>query len=419
MLVYPKTLLQLWSDYYSTAIDLTALVKAYVKGHPSVAPARAELRRAVNRDVEDEWAQQHVEAAAERLSRWCINNGRYFCNAAVVQELTEDDKKLARPATAALERPWWQVWPPMQKRGAPAFEIIPFAPKTHREFDLVLIDAPVCRDPEAPERDFYLCDTPVFARRTDDARIPLVLSENVRKRLVAYAPDTADWLPFCRMLGIVRSGAREQLIQILQISVRRPTFPGICWASDLISEARKVKTLRAYSSDEHDDYRDWIGQYRAIAKNPGGYRPAADAPKFTQPIAPDFAWAVANLGTGTTDQSPSWVGGRKAVGRENNPYCNAEGFWTALAAILPGWRNYFPLTDLEVEALLREFDATYDEDWRNSMKDLAASELFRFSPDVMARIRARIVGLKSKAVPPTEPPVSQISRGDIKGLNIP
>jgi hypothetical protein len=404
MLVYPKILLQLWSDYHSTVIDISALVTAHLKRHPCVAPARADLRRAVNRDVEDEWAQQHVEAAAERLSGWCVDNGRYFCNVAVAQDLTEDDRTVARwPAPGVPERPWWQARLPWQTNIAPVapkFEIIPFASKPHREFDLVLIDAPICRDMEAPERDFYLCDAPPFARRTDDARVPLMVSENVRKRLVAYAPDTADYLPFCRTLGIVRSGAREQVIQVLQVSVRSPSFPGIGWAADLISEARQVKASRAYSSDGDVNFRDWVKTYRAFVANPHGYTLPADAPQFKAPSAPDFAWVILNLRAGSESSPHAWVGGREAVRHENNPYRNAEGFWTALATILPAWRNYFPLTRLEVDALLREFDATYDETWRNSMKDLSASELFRFTPEVMDGIRARIDGLQGRAAAP-------------------
>jgi hypothetical protein len=400
MLIYPKSLLQLWSDYHSTVTDISALVKAHLKGHPSVAPARADLRRAVKGEVEDEWTQQYVEAAAERLSGWCVepDKGRYFCNVSVTQELTEEEMKLGRwPAPSVPERPWWQVWQQQETRVAPKFTIIPYASKTHREFDLMLVDAPICRDMEAPERGFYLCDTPSFARRTDDARIPLMVSEDVRKRLIAYAPDTADYLPFCRTLGIVRSGAREDVIQVLQVSVRRPSFPGIGWATDLISEARKVKASRAYSSDSDLNFRDWIKAYRAFVANPHGYTLPADAPKFTQPIAPDFAWVILHPAAGGENQ-PQRAGGREAANHENNPYRNAEGFWTALAAILPAWRNYFPLTRLEVDALLREFDATYDQDWRNSMKDLSASELFRFTPDIMDRIRARIDGLQGRAV---------------------
>jgi hypothetical protein len=381
MLIYPKSLLQLWSDYHSTVSDIQALVTAHIKGNPSVAPAWAELRRAMDREVENEWTQQHVDAATAKLSDWCVGNERYFCNVKVEQHLDHEDKPFARwPAISAPTR-WQQFWSVPKARVKPAFKIKPFASGRLRDFDLVLIDAPICMDLDAPEREAYMCDAPSFARRADDARLPLILSDPVRKRLTAYASGGADWLPFCRTLGVVRRQAREQAIQVLQVSVRTPRFPNLGWSTGLISEAREMKRWRAYSSDSDFHFLGWVEAYRAFVADPHKFPLGSNAPAFATPAEPDFAWVMLR------------VGGGDALKHENNPYRNAEGFWTALASVLPAWRNYFPLTAPQVDALLREFDATYDTEWRGSMKDLALSGLLRFTPEVMDTIRKRIAGL--------------------------
>jgi hypothetical protein len=46
-----------------------------------------------------------------------------------------------------------------------------------------------------------------------------------------------------------------------------------------------------------------------------------------------------------------------------------------------------------VDALLASFDATNDESWQSSIRDLTMSGLIRFTPEVIARIRARVAGL--------------------------
>jgi hypothetical protein len=63
MLIFPKTLLQLWSDYYSTVVDVPAIVAADLG--ESLSKGRLKLRRVVDEGLGSEWTQRHAEAAAQ------------------------------------------------------------------------------------------------------------------------------------------------------------------------------------------------------------------------------------------------------------------------------------------------------------------------------------------------------------------
>lgn len=248
--------------------------------------------------------------------------------------------------------------------------------------ELLLIDAPVSMNSETGSA--CLCDVPPFARREGDARMSLMLSDAVRQRLAAYALTRADWIPFCRTLGIVRRQPRGQAVQVLQISVRTPRYPEIGWVTRLIEEASGMQFGKSYRSDDGVFYSSWIGLYRAFVETEREKRGLADNAALAAACGPYFASVMLRHG----DFDVPFM-----LKNENNPYENAEGFWTAVSAILPAWRDYFPLTGPQVDALLHEFDAAYDPTWKAAMADLAMSGLFRFTPEVMDRIRARIAEL--------------------------
>jgi hypothetical protein len=146
---------------------------------------------------------------------------------------------------------------------------------------------------------------------------------------------------------------------------------------------------------DNDFLKPWIEAYRHLVqertKRPENADPAA-ACGAGLAAASGYELASAFLRFGG-DQAKDFLKG------ENNPFLNAEGFWVALASILPAWRDRFPLTRSQVDALLASFDATYDEAWKNSIRDLALSGLFRFTPETMARVRVQVVGLSPDAEP--------------------
>jgi hypothetical protein len=387
MLIFPKTLLQLWSDYHSTVVDVPAIVAADLG--ESLSKGRLKLRRVVDEGLGSEWTQRHAEAAATRLSDWCVRNGRYFCNVILEQEV---DREAARWPTVS-ERTWWQLRLQSAASVMADLKIVPFASGNLAESELLLIDAPICLDADSSECDAYLRDVPSLARRDDDARVPLMLSDVVRKRLRAYASTGTDWIPFCRTLGIIRGQPRGRTIEALQISVRTPKPVELGWPMRLIDEANTMKSRKAYSSDDDDFLKSWIRAYRHLVQE------RAKRPEDADPAAACGAGLAAASGYELASAFLR-LGGYQAkyfLKDENNPFLNAEGFWIALASILPAWRDRFPLTRPQVDALLASFDATYDEAWKNSIRDLALSGLFRFTPEVMARVRVRVAGLSPDA----------------------
>jgi hypothetical protein len=153
------------------------------------------------------------------------------------------------------------------------------------------------------------------------------------------------------------------------------------WSTRLIAEANEMKDQKVYRPDD-TFLESWIRKYRYFveaAREKHG-RDADLAASCEYEFASTFMR----------------FGGFQAtyfLKDENNPYLHAEGFWTALASLLPAWRDCFPLTRPQVDALLASFDATYDEAWKNSIRDLAMSGLIRFTPEVLAQVRARVAGL--------------------------
>lgn len=377
MLIFPKSLLQLWSDYHSTVVDVSAIVTADLDETSSISNARLELRRVVDEGLGSEWTQRHAAAVATRLSDWCVRNGRYFCNVIAEQEV--DREAVHWPKI--LEPRWWQRRLPSAESVRKGLKIVPFASANLAESELLLIDAPICMDGEGSDRGAYLCDVPSFARKEDDARVPLILSDVVRQRLSAYASTGTDWIPFCRTLGIVRGQARGRAIEVLQLSVRTPKPVETGWSTRLVHEANEMKNQKVYSPDD-TFLEGWIKKYRYVveaAREKHG--PRADLAAL---CGCEFASTFMRFGD---FKAPYFLKD------ENNPYLHAEGFWTALVSILPAWRDCFPLTRPQVDALLASFDATYDESWESSIRDLTMSGLIRFTPEVIARIRARVAGL--------------------------
>jgi hypothetical protein len=377
MLIFPKTLLQLWSDYHSTVVDVWAILNADLAETSSISNARLKLRRVADEGLGSEWTQRHAAAAATRLGDWCVRRGRYFCN--VIVEQTADGEAMHWPKVS--EPPWWQLGSRSAASVRADLKIVPFASANLAESELLLVDAPICMDAEASGRGAFLCDVPSFARRDDDARVPLILSDIVRQRLAAYGSTGTDWIPFCRTLGIVRDEARGRAIEVLQLSVRTPRPVQKGWSTRLIDEANEMKGQKVYRPDD-TFLENWISKYRYVV----------EAARQEHGVSADRTMP------GEYELASTFMrfGGFQAtyfLKDENNPYLHAEGFWTALASLLPAWRDCFPLTRPQVDALLASFDATYDEAWESSIRDLAMSGLIRFTPEVMARIRGRIAGL--------------------------
>ena len=406
MLVFPKTLLPFWSDYCPAVIDVEAIIAAHIDENPSVRNLDVELRSIHDYGAQSEWTLRHIGQATAQLCAWCVRNGRYFSNIAIEQKVEGDDLALARlPMIPDL--PWWRSWPWRgEKQGVPG-QSAPFAASSLRQSDLVLIDAPICMNSEANSHSAYLCDVPPFARKVDDARLQLILSETVRRKLAEYLSNATDWMPFCRTLGIVRNRPQGQVVEVLQISARISRFPDAGWAMRLINEADEMQFYKSYRDDDDIFLKDWVAAYRSIVEQERAKHADVDDTTFGERCGPDLASTIFRF-----DEYSA----RYYIKRENNPYSDAEGFWCSLATILPGWRDNFALTQAEVNALLRKFDATYDDSWKTSMSDLVASGLFRFSPAVMDKIRARIASLagfgaqRDTTPPARQPPSSPTER---------
>src|ERR1043166_8291507 len=322
MFVVPKTLLLYWSDYCSAVIDVEAMIAAHINENPAVRSVNIELQRVLNHGVQSEWTHRHIGEVTARLSAGCVGNNRYFANVAVKQKLDRTDADLAC-SPKIPDPPRWRFWAPRGEERVSG-ELTPFASATLSESDLVLIDAPISMNLEKADHDVCLCDAPPFARRTDDAQLRLMLSGTARRQLAEYLPG-ADWLPFCRTLGIVRDRSRGQALEVLQISARIPLLPEAGWAARLIEEADKMHFRRAYYSDENVFLNSWIAAYRMVAADERAKHSYLSGAALAEACGPDLASAMFRFGDSSL---------RFYLDIENSPYQSAESFWTSLATIL-------------------------------------------------------------------------------------
>jgi hypothetical protein len=187
----------------------------------------------------------------------------------------------------------------------------------------------------------------------------LRLSAGPLEQLAARFGDGVEWMPFCRTLGVLRMGARGQALDVLQISVRTPLFLEPDWSAQLIEEARDIRFYKAWSSDS-TYLKGWIHLYRGVVAE--REHPGLDDEALAIQYGDDLARRIL--------ESSMFTRGR-LFEVENNPYERGEGFWTMLAGILPPWRDRFPLKKEDVAALLRAFDAAYDESWQTLLRDLS------------------------------------------------
>lgn len=370
------------------------MIAVHINENPAVRSVNIELQRVLNHGAESEWTHRHIGEVTARLSAWCVANNRYFANVAVKQKLDPTYVDLAcSPLTP--NPPWWRFW---ASRGGERVsgELAPFASATLSESDLVLIDAPISMNLETADHDAYLCDFPPVARKVEDARLPLILSAPARRQLAEYFSAAPDWMPFCRTLAIVRNRRRGQVLEVLQISSRIPRFPERDWWIGLIDEADTMQSYKAYTSDDDHALKEWIVIYRITVEEERKNHANADDAALARECGAQFASEMLSLGRDSV---------RSHLKLENSPYGNAEGFWACLAPVLAAGRDRFPLTRAQVDTLLRKFDLAYDADWKSSMRDLAMSGLFRFTPDVMAKIRAQIDALPTGNAPGSSPAV--------------
>jgi hypothetical protein len=189
-------------------------------------------------------------------------------------------------------------------------------------------------------------------------------------------------MPFCRILGILRVGARGPQLDLLQISMRMPRLVEAGWSAGLIEEASHIRFYKAWSNDSIY-LKDQIDLYQAIIAAAKDEHPGIDDEALALQYGSDLAAIIRR------ERSLR----NRASQVENNPYERAEGFWTFLASVLPHWRDRLPVNRKQVFGLLRELDMTYDDNWQGLLHDLSLSGLFRFTPNVINNIRGRIATL--------------------------
>lgn len=383
VLLVPKTFLPLWSDYEPLAINTSAILNAFVNDSPALSGAKIDADGILRHGIESEWTLRHLGKTTVRLRDHCTASGRHFANLSVRQEV--DPYEVLSPIEALTPRPsmppWLKDWLSAEKpspgKRSPRFPS--FVANSAKDGDLVLVDAPISiteRNEECP----VLCDYPIYVRRPDDAAIPMKAPAAFVEKLKSQLGRGASWTPFCRSLGILRSGVQTQSLEVLEISFCVPRRPEAMWANQLSEEARDWSFRVAWKEDSVY-LKDGLGRYRlqlaqAFSRHPGVSRDQL-ADEAGSELAHDLL--EDNL------LADHWI---KQF--EHNPYEGTVGFWIALATFLPAYSDIFAMSRAEISGLLRQFDETFDQAWSTLLLDLQISGLFRFTPSAMAQVRTRI-----------------------------
>jgi hypothetical protein len=394
MFVTPKTLLASWSDYSSATVDSRTIINSYLDGYLSSAGAHLRMQRISDAGEKSDWTSRHLAATGSKLAQWCVENQRYCLNVGVKQRYRGGEAALACAPFEVIPKakllPRWLSKPKNSSQRI-SEEIEPFVARDFEDGDLLLIDAPISIDRQETGRTAYLCDYPTFVRKPHDPRLPLLIDGGALDQLAVMLADAAEWMPFARTLGILRREPRGPILRVLQIFLRHLHSVSVDWAPRLLHEAEY--SFLAYKSDS--DLSDWIVMYRASVN-------AAREQHRTPPNLalgairdPDNAALAETCGADLAKDLLRFDSGDAEffLEHENNPFHHGHGFWTGLASILPAWKDRFPLSSSEKTALLRRFDDTYNNDWETFMQDLALSGLFRYTPETIGVVRARIAAM--------------------------
>jgi hypothetical protein len=234
-----------------------------------------------------------------------------------------------------------------------------------------------------------------------DPRIPLRASPGMAVRLERTLGAHAQWHPLCRILGIVEQESRGQSLAALEVSLRTPLAGVLAPDQSDSWRSRMVPWTAALLAEAHDtQFGTWDKDTVWLKALLPKLEASLQRLRTQQPPLSDAAIATrlnAEVENELRNEILLDIDYQALAKAQNDPYTGEYGFWTALATLLPAWRDRLPLAPAEVELLLQWFDAAFAQKWKHCADVLSAAGVMRFTPDAIATVRARIAGLAAPA----------------------
>ncbi len=401
MLQVPQSIVNRWSPFETQWLDARAVLELWLGEAPCVDGCDFSLADVAALGWHSDTAGRLIDQACETLAQRCVERGRYAHNVGVLQKFDSwDTNHLALATASDLHR---LAHPPrrLSDKASKAAEIaqrvemearysaVPswamLAPDVH-DGDLVLVAAPLnVQSHEGGDATAALCDYPYPARRVWDPSVRLIASSDDLELLRQMLGNRGAWHPFCRCLARVRDDPSGRALRLLRLELRiplpeaRPYSHHPTWSEALVKEAAS-----------HDGLSEatWAAKvltsmpYSALLTGLSAIEKVAD-PQARTDLQRQVALAA------------EYFSERSLMRDAGTPFEGPDAFWCATAALLAGWPESFALRAEQREALLTAFDARYDQAWQEIAGDPALSGSVRYTPEVMAAVRAQLIAQKS------------------------
>jgi hypothetical protein len=392
MLIAPESVVNLWSDYDIQVLDHETILSAFLDGLPALRKLNSNLQEIMEAGPEREWSANRLKAASYWLSRDCVRRERYFLNVGLGQYLDYDRANLLRTPSARwkTQQSWWsQLFPSWQ-----GFDRIPDGERVVSRVEdikpwskapplvqgeVVLLDAPLCFEPEPKPMELFLSDYPDFLRRPTDPRVRLKSSCCLVEKLKREIPKHLEWHPFSRTLGYVEKDGMGDCVRVLQISMRGPVHGTPGWATELIEKAELFQYQRPVSEDK------WLSEIVSTCKDllDGARKksPHMTDAQIREERSAEFAVELQRLHSFVYEL---------VVRDEDTAYEGTNGFWTGVTTVLQDWSGQFPLSAPAKHALLGYFDVAYTNERRSTADLLSIAGVTRFNSDTIEGIKKRL-----------------------------
>lgn len=394
MLQVPQSIVNRWSPFETHWLDARAVLELWLDEAPCVKGSRLPLSDVAALGWRSDAARRLLDDACEALAQQCAARGRYAHNVSVLQEFDGwDDKHLSLATKRDLHG---FMHPPrrLTKKASRAAEFsqhamlraryskLPswamLAPDI-RDGELVLFAAPLClQSMEEGSTTASLCDYPPSARRSSDPRVRLIAPPDDLKMLRETLGNAGAWHPFFRCLARVRDDPNGRSLQLLRVELRiplaeaRPYNHCPTWDEALVKQAVTSELSEV----------TWATEV-LTGLSPAPFAGLLEIGKVVDlQDRTDLQRQVVLAETGG--------GARSLMRGAGTPFDGPDAFWCATAALLTGWPDSFALRNEQRKALLIAFDARHDPAWREVAGHPALSGSVRYTPEVMAAVRAQL-----------------------------
>ncbi|ALF90856.1 MULTISPECIES: hypothetical protein [Ralstonia solanacearum species complex] len=406
MLLVPKSLVDRWSPFSTRWLDVPAFLHLYLDELPAVAGVKLRLDEIAKHGWQSDHAWRLCEQACERVAQHCIEAGRHAHNVAVYQALDNyADTPLALASHTDLQRhqavpPRWLGGLALAKRSmgyrrvaiANRYRKVPTwamcSPRIPANA-AVLVTAPLCLESDASGQvRAFLCDYPDISRSPSDPTLELSIPQQTLQKMASDLGPAPNWLPFARVLGIVRDHWNGRRLEVLRLEWRvpapeaRPYDHEPTWNEALLKEAASSTPDLHEMTWAREDLRRLSGHALVWSL------------RLTD-INDSAAHAALSRQLARADEGSH----RALTRRYGTPFHGRDAFWCATATLLHAWPNSFALHAGQAQALLMAFDTQYNADWHTHAEDEALTDLLRYTPRVMTAVRNRLVELASPPRP--------------------